>query len=80
MRPFVVLVALALLYAPAPTVTAQGQAAGRIVAIGDIHGELAGFRAILKAAGLTDAAGQWSGGRSSSRPATTPTAVKRRAR
>jgi hypothetical protein len=63
MRPLIVVVALALFYAPAPTVTAQGQAAGRIVAIGDIHGELAGFRAILKAAGLTDAAGQWSGGR-----------------
>lgn len=63
MRPLVVVVALALFYAPAPTVTAQGQAAGRIVAIGDIHGELAGFRAILKTAGLTDAAGQWSGGR-----------------
>ena len=63
MRPLVVVVALALLHAPAPVVTAQGQAASRIVAIGDIHGELAGFRAILKAAGLTDGAGQWSGGR-----------------
>jgi hypothetical protein len=65
MRSLVILVALALVYAPAPAVTAQAQAqaTGRIVAIGDIHGELDGFRAILKAAGLTDAAGQWSGGR-----------------
>ena len=63
MRPLVVVAALALFYAPAPPFTAQGQPTSRLVAIGDIHGELAGFRAILKAAGLTDAAGQWSGGR-----------------
>lgn len=63
MRPLVVVAALALFYAPAPPFTAQGQPTSRLVAIGDIHGELAGFRAILKAAGLTDGAGQWSGGR-----------------
>lgn len=61
MRPSALVVALALLWAPAPTLTAQG--AARIVAIGDIHGEIAGFKSILKAAGLADDAGRWIGGR-----------------
>jgi Calcineurin-like phosphoesterase len=37
--------------------------APRLVAIGDIHGSLDGFTAILKAAGLTGDDGRWSGGR-----------------
>lgn len=41
----------------------DAQRASRIVAIGDIHGEIDGFRAILKAAGLADASGKWTGGR-----------------
>ena len=36
----------------------------RIVAIGDLHGDYAAWRAILNAAGLTDARGRWSGGSS----------------
>jgi hypothetical protein len=61
MRPFALVLAVALLWAPGHTLTAQGSA--RIVAIGDIHGSIEGFTAILKAAGLTDASGRWSGGR-----------------
>ncbi|GEM_PF-281265 len=34
----------------------------RIVAVGDIHGELDGFAAILQRAGLIDAARNWTGG------------------
>ena len=58
MRPAVALAAVLLLLAP-PTLDAQR--ASRIVAIGDIHGEIDGFRNILKAAGLADAAGKWTG-------------------
>ena len=61
MRPVALLLAVALVWTPAQPLSAQ--AAARLVAIGDIHGEIAGFRNILKAAGLTDAAGRWSGGR-----------------
>lgn len=61
MRPVALLLALALLWAPARPLAAQ--AAARIVAIGDIHGEIVGFKAILKAAGLAGANGRWSGGR-----------------
>ncbi len=38
-------------------------AAPRVVAIGDVHGSDDGFLAVLRAAGLIDAAGKWSGGR-----------------
>jgi hypothetical protein len=37
---------------------------GRVVAVGDIHGALDNFKAILQAAGLTDARQRWTGGRS----------------
>ncbi len=36
----------------------------RIVAIGDLHGDYAAWRAILRAARLTDARGRWTGGSS----------------
>jgi hypothetical protein len=61
MRPAALLLAVALVWTPAQPLLAQ--AAARIVAIGDIHGEIEGFRNLLKAAGLTDATGRWSGGR-----------------
>lgn len=61
MRPVALLLAAALVWTPAQPLSAQ--AAARIVAIGDIHGEIEGFRNLLKAAGLTDATGRWSGGR-----------------
>jgi hypothetical protein len=61
MRPVALLVALALFLAPAPALVAQ--ASSRIVAIGDIHGEIDGFKRILVTAGLADAAGRWTGGR-----------------
>jgi hypothetical protein len=61
MRPVALVLAVALLWAPSAPLTAQG--AQRIVAIGDIHGEIDGFKRILQAAGLVDAAGKWIGGR-----------------
>lgn len=75
MRLVALLLAIALVWTPGQPLLAQGphdadvaswggsQAPARIVAIGDIHGEIEGFKAILKAAGLTDATGRWSGGR-----------------
>ena len=45
-----------------PPLLAQAQIP-RIVAIGDIHGELDGFKSILKAAGLAEPDGRWIGGR-----------------
>ena len=61
MRPVALLLAVALVWTPAQPLLAQ--AVTRIVAIGDIHGEIDGFKSILKAAGLTDATGRGSGGR-----------------
>lgn len=61
MRFVVLLLGVALLWVPQQPLVAQG--ASRIVAIGDIHGEIEGFKSILRAAGLTDATGRWSGGR-----------------
>jgi hypothetical protein len=46
----------------AATILAQ-PAPARLIAIGDIHGDLAAFRSILVAADLTDASGRWTGGR-----------------
>ncbi|CAN5437296.1 hypothetical protein BH23ACI1_BH23ACI1_29680 [soil metagenome] len=37
--------------------------ASRLVAVADIHGDLTAFTSILRAAGLTDHAGAWRGGR-----------------
>src|SRR5215475_1505742 len=37
-------------------------AAPRIVAVGDVHGDLPAFKAILAQAGLVDDAGAWTGG------------------
>jgi hypothetical protein len=48
--------------AVAATLLAQA-APARLIAIGDIHGDLAAFKSILGAAGLIDPSGRWSGGR-----------------
>ena len=61
MRRAVVILALFVSVAAFPPLEAQSPA--RIVAIGDIHGSIDGFKSILKAAGLADASGKWSGGR-----------------
>jgi hypothetical protein len=53
-----VLVVFALTFAP---ISAQGPA--RIIAIGDIHGSIDGFKSILKVTGLADGNGKWIGGR-----------------
>jgi hypothetical protein len=55
------------LLAPAWAVAAQtprasSAAAPRIVAVGDVHGDLPAFKAVLAQAGVTDAAGGWAGG------------------
>ena len=62
MRPAALLLAVVLLCSNAPALTAQG--AARLYAIGDIHGSIDGFKSILKATGLADANGKWTGGRS----------------
>ena len=46
---------------PAPS-TAQRATSPRVVAIGDIHGNLDGFVTILRHAGITDANGRWIAG------------------
>jgi len=41
---------------------AAAAGAPRIVAVGDVHGDLAGFKKILVHAGVVDGAGAWAGG------------------
>jgi len=53
------LAAAAVLALPLPAAAAPIH---RIVAVGDLHGDFAAWRAIARAAGLVDAAGRWSGG------------------
>jgi hypothetical protein len=61
MRSAALLVAILLLCSPGQALTAQ--AAARLYAIGDIHGSINGFKSILRAAGLADGNGKWTGGR-----------------
>jgi hypothetical protein len=61
MRQLALILCLTQLAAPAQPLTAQ--AAERVVAIGDIHGAIAEFTRILKAAGLADDSGRWTGGK-----------------
>ena len=53
-------IAIAAVFAVA--LAAAASAGPRIVAVGDVHGDLAGFRKILADAGVVDAAGGWTGG------------------
>ncbi len=46
-----------------PTTAAQKAESPRIVAVGDIHGDFDAFVTILKHAGVVDAAGRWSAGK-----------------
>ena len=62
MRPAALVIAVVLLCSNPPALTAQ--AAARLYAIGDIHGSIDGFKSILKATGLADGNGKWTGGRS----------------
>ena len=62
MRPAALLIAVVLLCSSGSALTAQG--AARLYAIGDIHGSIDGFKSILRSAGLADATGKWTGGRS----------------
>src|SRR5690606_1106229 len=48
--------------APLPEVKTRYAAAERVVAIGDVHGDLAATRAALKLAGLIDDRDVWTGG------------------
>ena len=41
---------------------AAASATPRIVAVGDVHGDLAAFKEVLREAGVLDAAGAWTGG------------------
>jgi hypothetical protein len=42
---------------------AQAQQAARIVAVGDLHGDFSVWRDIARGAGIVDARGRWTGGR-----------------
>lgn len=55
--PASVLLLAVLALAPPPGSTA------RLVAVGDVHGDLNGLRAILRDAAVIDAAGRWAGGK-----------------
>ena len=52
-------IAAALMLAGAPV---EAQRPARIVAVGDLHGDLQAWLAIARAAGLIDAQGHWAGG------------------
>ncbi|MEZ4463897.1 MAG: metallophosphoesterase [bacterium] len=45
-----------------PTVPLRAPLPGRLVAVGDLHGDLAATRRVLRLAGLIDEADAWSGG------------------
>ncbi len=47
---------------PAPTQAAGSSGVGRVVAIGDLHGDLERSLAVLRLAGLVDEQARWSGG------------------
>lgn len=61
-------VVAAVLVAPVNSDAAEGEAAGsnsveRVVAVGDVHGDLGATRAVLRMAKLIDDSDQWVGGR-----------------
>jgi hypothetical protein len=58
----IALAALAALLFVAPA-AATAAKPNRIVAVGDLHGDYQAWQAIARAAGLVDAAGHWTGGR-----------------
>ncbi len=60
MRKVALVLAMALLLVSSGPLSAQQP---RMVAIGDIHGSLSGFKAILKVTGLADDTGKWTGGK-----------------
>ncbi|HEX8031105.1 MAG TPA: metallophosphoesterase [Vicinamibacterales bacterium] len=55
---FALLAGIALVAAPL-----LAQSPSRIIAIGDIHGSITGFKSILKVTGLADDSGKWIGGK-----------------
>jgi len=60
----VVLAWIAVLTAPAPLLARDSwDGVDRIVAIGDLHGDFAQYRAVMKMAGLLDDDAKWTGGR-----------------
>lgn len=54
--------AAALAGRTAASAQAPAGAAGRVVAVGDVHGSIDGLLSILRTAGLVDRSGHWSGG------------------
>jgi hypothetical protein len=58
----IALLALAVLLFLMP-VSAPAAQPGRIVAVGDLHGDFGAWQQIARAAGLIDAGGHWAGGR-----------------
>ena len=58
----IALLALAALFFFTPIATRAAQP-GRIVAVGDLHGDFGAWTQIARAAGLIDAGGNWAGGK-----------------
>src|SRR5687768_11703961 len=54
---------LAFLLCGTPLIPLTAQSPTRIIAIGDIHGSIDGFTAILRKTGLIDDRQKWTGGR-----------------
>jgi len=66
-RAFIVaglVLSLAVLLGPVRAGFAQAGSSSRVVAIGDIHGDIQAFTSILQKANLVDASGKWTGGSS----------------
>lgn len=65
MRPALLCLLLCpvLVAAAPPTEPYAFQGVERIVAVGDVHGDVGALRDVLKLAGLVDARGHWTGGR-----------------
>jgi hypothetical protein len=57
-----ILAAMLAVMIPATAVAGAGAPSHRIVAVGDLHGDFAAWRAIARDAGLVDKQGRWSGG------------------
>ncbi|MDX2149845.1 MAG: metallophosphoesterase [Bryobacteraceae bacterium] len=55
--------AILLLLAAATAAADSYQGVERVVAVGDVHGHLAGFTEVLRSAGLIDAKNKWAGGK-----------------
>ena len=61
-RAILLAVAASAVQIPSPPPLLRLPAPGRVVAIGDVHGDIDAFLATLNLAGLANSKGAWSGG------------------